>query len=102
MLLGGRVCPASATVKRLKYVFESMVMSVSLYPVTSKTIELMGRISRLEEHVPLSVRLTGKGRVFTADVNASRIFRFERLGKQTYDIEVISNSETLGTATITL
>lgn len=90
--------PAEISSRRLEYSFGNMSMSVSLYTVSLKTIELIGRVSGAIVESGVSVVLQGKRRSYTVSANSSGVFRFKRIPRQSYEMKLLANNELAGEA----
>ncbi|MBN2226960.1 MAG: hypothetical protein JW763_06315 [candidate division Zixibacteria bacterium] len=96
------VRPATVSTRRLKYAFADMNLDISLYPVTTDSYELIGRIAGLESYDDVTVMLRSGKSSFTAPLDRHGLFRLERIPTQTYTLTVKSGKRNRGMIDIEL
>ncbi len=96
------VRPATVSTRRLKYAFADMNLDISLYPVTTDSYELIGRIAGLESYDDVTIMLRSGKTTLSAPLDRHGLFRFERIPTRTYTLTVKSGKRNRGMIDIEL
>jgi len=96
------VRPATVDTRRLKYKVGEMDLELSLYPVTTDSYELIGRVYELESDGGLSVRLKSRRHEFKEEADRFNLFRFVRVPISNYALDLILHTKKIGTVALEL
>lgn len=91
------VRPALVDNSRLKYKVGELVLEISLYPVSTESYELIGQVLELESDQQLIVKLrSSRKNEFEAAADSFHLFRFDRIPKADYTLELILDNNRIG------
>lgn len=96
------VRPATVSTRRMKFAFADLNMELSLYPITTDSYELIGRISGLESYDNVSVVIRSGKTSFRTATDHHGLFRFERVPALIYTLAIKSGNRICGTIDIEL
>ncbi len=94
--------PAAIDSRRLKFRLGDLTIDASSYPLTPDSFELIGQIRDNTEMLNLRVTAQAGGKKHTADCDKFGLFRFERLGRDNYELHLYDGRTLLGTIEIDL
>jgi len=101
--LPGGVRPAKVDTSRLKYRVGELTLELSLYPVSTESYELIGQVLDLESDQQLYVKLHSSGKDdFEIAADRFYLFRFDRIPKADYTLELILGNNKIGTVALQL
>jgi hypothetical protein len=91
------VRPAEVDTRRLKYLIDEAQIELSIYPISPKSFELIGRISGIEPDRPLTVELrSGKKKRNKIEANEFNLFRYPRISSGAYDLVILDGCAVVG------
>ncbi len=90
------VRPALVDTRRIRYKIDETVLEVSVYPVSLNSFELIGRLDGAEKFEMLTVTTRLGRKKFTTEANEFGLFRFPRLTKGNYIMEIRAGDDPVG------
>ena len=91
------VRPAPVGVRNLRYRIRDLLLDLSLYPITPDSFEILGQVSEGASATgALTISLRGPVRIRAVETDEFGLFRFERVGRGAWDLELISDANSLG------
>jgi hypothetical protein len=94
------VRPASVDTRQLRFRVSDWEVVFALYPVTSDSYEVMGRISGLGDDTAVEVVLSAGKQTERAETDKLHLFRFARVSTGTYRVVFSDKSGEIGTLTL--
>nr|MBN2276461.1 hypothetical protein [candidate division Zixibacteria bacterium] len=89
------VRPAAIDTRKLRYAFENYELELTLYPVSSDSFEIIGRLSGSDQE-PDKITLRRGKTVYTVETDPFRLFRFARVPSLDYTLEISRGGEVIG------
>lgn len=90
------VRPALVDTGHIRYRIDAEYLELSLYPVSVNSFEIIGRFTGGAEE-SFAVRLHRETKQYTSDTNEFGLFRFPRVSRGHYVLEVLRGSAVIGT-----
>lgn len=90
------VRPALVDTRRIRYKIDEMLLEVSVYPVSLNSFEVIGQLAEAENLEQLSITMRLGRKKFTTDANEFGLFRFPRLTRGNYIIEIRAGENPVG------
>jgi len=90
------VRPALVDTRRIRYKIDDVVLEVSVYPVSLNSFELIGQLEGAEKFGELTVTMRLGRKKIVTQANEFGLFRFPRLTKGSYIMEIQAGSDPVG------
>ena len=90
------VRPATVDTRRIRYKVEDTVLEISVYPVSLNSFEVIGQLTGTEAYRSLVATMRLGRKKFTAPANEFGLFRFPRLPKGDYIMEIRAGDDPVG------
>lgn len=94
------VRPAQVDTRHLKFKLEDMNLSVSLYPVSPDSYQLIGQLTGRSPETMLQVTLEKGKSVLTGEADRFNLFHFPRVPKGDYTLSLLAGGELIGSFSI--
>lgn len=90
------VRPALVDTRRIRYKVDQTLLEVSIYPISLNSFEIIGQMAGIESFESLTATMYLGRRKFTVEANEFGLFRFPRLPKGKYILEIRTGGDPVG------
>ena len=90
------VRPAIVDTRRIKYKIGEGDLEISLYPVSTDSYEVIGRVSQVACQAPLKVMLKSPTDTYTVEADQFNLFRFVRIPVSSYTLYILAGKRKVG------
>lgn len=90
------VRPAMVDTRRIRYKVDENLLDVSIYPISLNSFEVIGQLAGSDKIDSLTVTMRLGRKKFTAEANEFGLFRFPRLPKGGYILEIRTGNDPVG------
>lgn len=90
------VRPALVDTRRIRYKVDEKLLDVSIYPISLNSFEIIGQLAGSDKIDSLTITMRLGRKKFTAEANEFGLFRFPRLPKGKYILEIRTGNDPVG------